>query len=199
MKYKTEVCPNCGSGRIDYASLEASSGTSFLGIGLPEKYYCKNCGYTGSVIIKVDKRKIKKMKFKNFNYKKFTPVKERETRKIEVMKPVFTLTVMFFLLIAVLLLFPRYNVTRDAVEFDNNIVGATTITNIPKGTVTSIETESEPVTYITMETRNIDEIDQALGLENTIGFIVPLFFLFLVIGFSVLALSSHWERLKLFY
>ena len=58
MKFKTEICPNCGSEKIDYASLEAGSGTSFLGIGLPEKYYCKNCGYAGSVILKVDRRKI---------------------------------------------------------------------------------------------------------------------------------------------
>ena len=197
MKFKTEICPNCGSEKINYASLETSSGTTFIGIGLPEKYYCKNCGYTGSVILKVDRRKIKKMKFKNFNYKK-KKVKHRHTRKPEIMKPILTLTVLFFFITAVLLLFPKHDVSIEETKFIPSDFGMMTIEEMPKGTVISIEPELETITYMTTENKKIEEIDNALGLENTVGYIIPLFFLFLVTGFLVLGLSAHWKRIKLF-
>ena len=102
------------------------------------------------------------------------------------------------MLTAVFLLFPRYNLTTGRAEFDSNIIGATTISPSMEEP-TTIGTETQPIQVIEIETRGIDEIDQALGLQNTIGFIVPLSFLFLVLGFLVLILSSHWERMKLFY
>lgn len=46
------ICPKCGSARIIYAG--TSTGTPYG--STDQRYYCKDCGYRGSLIIDVDER-----------------------------------------------------------------------------------------------------------------------------------------------
>lgn len=194
-KFKIKVCPNCGSPDIDYASLESDSGKEFLGIGIPEKYYCKNCGYTGSVILEVDKRKLKNIKFKNINFKKKTKtrrvkIKKHNVRRVELMKPVFVLTVLFFLITSIFFLIP---VIKNNNQMPNSIkIG---LSETVKGDYKNSQNES---TYEKTDISRVREISNALGLENSVGFLTPLFFLFFTLALIILGFSAHLERLKLF-
>ena len=198
--YMVKVCPNCGSTNIDYASLEEGSGKEFLGIGLPEKYYCKDCGYTGSVILEVDKRKLKDIKFKKINFKKQHKEKARkekkkkhEVRKVELMKPVFALTVLFFILTSLVFLTP---IVKNQQHQGTGGFIQTSITQTSK-----TENQSNPNPYTKYEKTDVSKVEgisNALGIESAVGFLTPLFFLFFTIALIILGLSAHWERIKLF-
>ncbi len=184
-KFKVKVCPNCGSTNIDYANLEAGAGTGFLGIGLPEKYYCKNCGYTGSVILEIDKRKLKDIKFKNINYKK-TKRKKHKVRNPELMKPLFALTALFFIITAVFFLIPEIKTSSMK---PNSI----TANYSQQGGQTVPETK-----YVAGDVEKIRGVSTATGIEQATGFLVPLFFMFFTLAIILLGISAHWEKIKIF-
>ena len=198
--YMVKVCPNCGSTNIDYASLEEGSGKEFLGIGLPEKYYCKDCGYTGSVILEVDRRKLKDIKFKKINFKKQhkekskVKKKKHEVRNVELMKPVFVLTVLFFLLTSLVFLSP---VVKSQNQQGTGGFIQTSITQTSK--TNNQKNNTNPYTqYEKTDVTKVKGISNALGIESAVGFLTPLFFLFFTIALVILGLSAHWERIKIF-
>ena len=55
------ICPECGSNRIEYASTMVESG-SFIGIGLPQMFNCKDCKYKGPLVVEIDKEDAKRYK-----------------------------------------------------------------------------------------------------------------------------------------
>lgn len=48
------VCPNCGSPEIQYATTSGGTTAGIIGMGVPQLYYCRKCGYQGSVIIETE-------------------------------------------------------------------------------------------------------------------------------------------------
>jgi len=186
MKYKVRVCPNCGSTNIDYANLETEAGRGFLGIGIPERYYCKDCGYVGSVILEVDRRKLKNMKFKKINYKKQKIKRKHRIRRTELMKPVFAITALFFIITSVFFLVPEIKTGNTSTKWITVNYNATGGQTIPEKKYTAGDIEK------------IREVSTATGIQQTTGFLVPLFFMFFTIAIVVLGISAHWERIRLF-
>jgi len=97
---KVFLCPRCGSRNIDYASISSASQT-FLGLGLPELFYCKDCGYLGPLVIEIDSKG--ERHYKQFVKRRKKP-SENEIKsrgKHSVIRPVFLAVLLFFFVSAV--------------------------------------------------------------------------------------------------
>lgn len=191
------VCPNCGSPRIDYASLRKRSG-AILGLGVPEQYYCLRCGYVGSVVVSIPRDKLKKVKFKPKQIKKI-----RTEKTAEILEPVFVGVVLIFLVLAIFLLIPKYDIIKEtevSLNFTPQQMGSvTSIVYVPPPT--QIEENGGRTaygTYWVIRNASISNIDRAFGYENVLGFLTPFFFLFFVLGFLILMIYSHWHRINFF-
>jgi hypothetical protein len=186
-----KVCPNCGSSEIDYASLQTGSG-EMVGIGLQAKYYCPKCGYCGSVILEMNEKQRNESKFSKQIYH------SGHHRSVEAMKPVFTMTLILFMITAVVLLVPKYEINKEP-----SVVSPDTshsITYLPVRVSDSIMGGNYTYTIIEAENTQaiISSVDSALGLMNVSGFLVPAFFLFFVSGMITLMIMNHYRRAKIF-
>ena len=179
-----KVCPNCGSCEIDYASMRTDSG-GVVGIGVSERYYCPDCGYKGSVILEVaDDAKCP--------VRKPYHEKKRE-RSAEVLKPVYVMVLLLFLLTAVVLMIPKYDLSKEKIPAKLDVSRSTEGIYEPR-TVTIIDT---PVTIIQAEPSKLEYIDGAMGIKADL--LVQLFYMFFVTGFIALMICSHWKRVKIFW
>lgn len=197
MKTK-KVCPNCGSIEIDYASMRSDSG-SLVGIGLAEKYYCPNCGYRGSVILKMTPSQIKKHRFSKKPWHS-KPGRKEGYKSVEVIKPVFITVLLLFFFMAFILMIPRYEIASEQEVFEINQFGS--VTYLPDGKEILITEQGEYVKqgqkYLKVSESSFVYIEDATGLKNVGGFLVPAFFMFFLSGFFILMIYSHWHRVKFF-
>ncbi len=197
MKVKeVEVCPNCGSPRVEYAATEARSG-ALLGIGIPEQYYCKDCGYTGSIILEVPKSAIGNINFRRIRKGRSMPIGPKST---EVLKPIYTAVLLVFMFTIFLFLIPRYEVLSGYSGQSTSQLGTSTtqIVTIPTAYKQNQPASQAPgVSYIAVKESALDYVDRALGSD--IGtFVVPLFFILFLSGFIMLMIASHWYRIRMF-
>lgn len=184
-----KVCPNCGSPDINYASLQSGSG-EMVGIGLPEKYYCPKCNYCGSVILEMNEKQSKGAKFSGKPY-------HSHHRSVEAMKPVFTMTLILFMITAAVLLIPKYDIGKELSSVPHET--SHSITYLPTQVPDSITGNNYTYTIIEAENTQavISSINSAIGASN-VGFLVPAFFLFFISGIMALMLMNHYRRLKIF-
>lgn len=213
-KKELMICPNCGSPRIDYASLERRSG-AIIGIGIPEKYFCKKCGYLGSIVIEVNRNDFRKIKKKFGKVSRKTILKasksllrrkQKELRaktSTEVLKPAFTGTLVVFFVIAIFFLFPRYEVLKGPIpENLSATAGSSTIIGIsPQERM--VWTENQTVTtgfnlYLVIQNTSIIDLDRALGIGGLSAFLVPVFFLIFLAALIAIMIFSHWHRVRFF-
>ena len=196
---RIKVCPNCGSGDINYSSLERDSG-DLVGIGISGKYYCQNCGYHGSLILSMSKKgRTQARRAHKFKRKFKEPKLSFHKREHEAIRTVTTLTIVFFLMVTAVLMIPQYDLSGEANQFDpypfesrspdiqETAIGDNELVSLPSGQ--SYEQVREP---------SIRAIENALGTGQTTGTLVPLFFLFFVGMVLVLGIFANWHRFQLF-
>jgi predicted RNA-binding Zn-ribbon protein involved in translation (DUF1610 family) len=209
IKKPVKVCPNCGDPNIEYASVMRESAVTITGFGLPEVYYCKNCGYEGSVILEVDKRDLKKIKFPH----KIKKIKMNDKRSAEIMRPVFVVCILLFFIAAVVFFMPASLAQQPALAPENVIIIGdeqilfdiptqtqpligTIVGEIPVGDMTRIEAETAEgvyYVYITPDDRVVD-VQKATGIASITGFMFPLFLIFFVLGMLALMVYSQLTR-----
>ncbi len=172
------VCPNCGSREIEIASL---TGAGMVGLGLPEKYYCHNCGYLG-LPLEVTESQYKKLKF--------TPKKIRKPRMTKTLKEaqefvrvVLVLTVLAFFAFSVFLFMPGQESTY-----------------YPPQKITGEPAKQPQFTWQAFATPDTEEQDvsRATGLASVQAFLLPMFLLFFTLGMLAMGIYSHWHRMRLF-
>jgi hypothetical protein len=194
------VCPNCGSPDINYASLERRSG-AIIGIGIPEQYYCKNCGYTGSVILEIPKTALK-----HVNFKRFSRVKRRkryvDEKSTEVLRPIYVGVLLVFLATALIFMFPTYEVFSSyegQIDITKLASSSERVMVLPTTWGESQGTAQQPgLIYVAVKNSPLNDIDRALGTGGMVGFLTPLFFLLFLGGFLMLMIASHWHRIRMF-
>ncbi len=181
-KEKILVCPKCGSSNIEYASLDVRSG-EIVGLGVPEKYYCRDCGYVGSIAIEIEKTKTGKLKKRKIKARKV------KTLTVEELKPVYTAVIILFLIASIGLMLPKYEVKPKAVQGET----ITAIMNFSKP-------KEKPITQklLIAKPSSIQEISRAIGYPSISGILLPSFLLVFISGLVVLMLLTYVERLKKF-
>lgn len=194
-----EVCPHCGSTDVEYASMVEEPGT-ITGFGLPEKYFCKRCGYRGSVILEMSKNDIRRT---NFSKKLWVNKNEKiDYRSVEIFKPVFITISIVFLITSFMLLVPAYDFSVEPIS-EINYTQLGSITTLPSGKEIYIMKSGEKYVpygekYLKLSESPFTYVENALGLKNVQGFLVPVFFLFFISGLFVLMIYSHWHRIRFF-
>lgn len=200
---KAKVCPNCGSAEIEYASLDKRSGT-LVGLGIPEKYFCKNCGYEGGVILEIDKSKLKKIKFP---HKKFASFRGPQ---FDFAKPILIFCLFAFIMASLFLVMPRQKTTVSSFEtgpenitvkvgnqnFDILYGTKSTITGtIPNGGITIESRPTETgmeIKIITLNETNL--LQEVAGLNNITGWLVYMLLIFFVIGITAILMYMNWHK-----
>lgn len=197
---KAKVCPNCGSPEIEYASLDKRSG-SIIGFGIPEKYFCKDCSYTGSVILEVDSARLKKMKFPK---KKMNPYKLKYDAAT---KPILIFCLFAFVLASIFIAMPRQKITTSSFEtgagnlsitigdksYDilygtkSTVTGAVgnaqiTITGEPKG-------NGMQITIKTMNETSL--LEEMSGISSVTGWLVSVLLMFSIFGILFMLYLTH--------
>ena len=175
MKKTFLVCPNCGSRDIEIESL---TGAGIVGLGLPEKYYCHNCGYSG-IPLEVTESQYKKLEFKP---KKVRP--PRRTKKVkeaqEFVRTVLVLVFLAFFALSVFILLPGQT-SPQAQQIR---------TSPPEGTQSWQAFVTGP--------QEEQDVSRATGLAMVQAFLLPVFLLFFTLGLLALGIYSHWHRMLLF-
>lgn len=186
-----------------------------IGIGIPEKYFCKKCGYLGSVIIEVSRDDFEEIEKRFGNISRKTILKasksllrrrqeqSRAKTSAEVLKPAFTGTILVFFVIAILFLYPRYEVLKGPIPENLSVTaGSTTIIGIsPQERV--MWTENQTVAtgfnlYLIIQNSSIIDLDRALGIGGLSAFLLPLFFLVFLGALIAIMIFSHWHRVRFF-
>lgn len=198
MVQEIKLCPNCGNPDIDYASLEQRSG-AIIGIGIPEQYYCPRCGYFGSIVVEVPMDELKKVEFHPIK----KAIRVRSEKSSAILEPVFVTTLLIFFTVAFFFILPKYNILNiQPAGFVNLSEMGSTGSNVMIISTSFQENATTfgplGITYIVASNTSVIDIDRALGLQNVSGFLVPLFFLFLIVGMLILAVDSHWHRVRFF-
>jgi len=199
------VCPNCGSPEIEYASMMRESTISIAGFGLPEKYYCKGCGYEGSVILEMPADKVGKVKFHNKPVK--IPMPDKAS--VEIVKPVFMMVVFLFFAVTVFMAFnpvnfgeepdqPEYytilgeKVLAEEIELPLRDLGTMKMPGIKKE-MHFLETAEGELLVAVYDVDLID-IGSATGTGMVKGFTFDLFMTIFISGLLVLLIAHHWQR-----
>ncbi|GEM_PF-604165 len=170
------VCPNCGSKNIDPISL---TGAGITGFGLPDKYYCNNCGYTG-IPLEVTKRQYEKLEFKP---KRYTKRKKKVKEESDFVRAVVVLTILVFFALSVFVFFPG----PEQAPAENRITPVTEQeSSIPKWEL-----------FVNPRTEDQD-VSRATGISSVQAFALPIFLLVLTVGVLSLGIYSHWHRMRLF-
>lgn len=100
------ICPSCGSRRIQYASTMAESG-SFVGLGLPEMFYCKDCKYKGPIVVEIDAGGEKRYKQYIKKHRKIPEKQHKMKRDFDALRAVFVSVLVMFFIVSALLLIPQ--------------------------------------------------------------------------------------------
>ncbi|MFW5902335.1 MAG: hypothetical protein ACOCTT_00395, partial [archaeon] len=181
-----KVCPKCGSPRIDFASMNTKSIGTVIGLGTPNKYYCKDCGYEGLIRIEASAEEIERMKDETRKrLRKEEKIKRKKTPLI--LKPLSIVLILGFLITAIFIAM--------------NPIGTETSSYIPIGQ----RMEEEPLNVTEEKEANLMEepydiypetesIRRATGI-TIIGFLVPLFIIFFLIGLLVYLIWYYLERI----
>jgi len=196
---KNLVCPNCGSNQIDYGSLTIGATKTITGLGIPQMYYCPECGYEGPVILEIDQKHMKKTKFPRKKFK----TKILGKHSIEVLRPIFTIVIMVFILITTLAFIPlkesklyTENLTPLPANYlEGKEIVSIEMTEMPQfdGQVL-VEKIDTGETVIEVKENVPPEFDIKLGTESVHTFIWPLFMIIFVLGFIGLMIAKHYER-----
>lgn len=172
---------------------------AIVGLGIPQQYFCKDCGYTGSIILEVPKSAVHVIDFKRIRRRRNTPVHERST---EILRPIYTTVLLIFAFAAVLFLIPKYEVFSS---YDGTVdISKLGSSYQPIYTVPTTVSENQPavqqpgISYISVRESAINDLDRAMGGSGVLGFTTPLFFLLFIAGFLMLMIASHWYRIRMF-
>ncbi|MEM3412069.1 MAG: TFIIB-type zinc ribbon-containing protein [archaeon] len=172
-----KVCPNCGSTEIEYASLDKRSG-EFVGIGVPQKYFCKNCGYTGSVIIETKKYFRRKPKILDY---------EAKTWEKSSISRIFVFSILFFLAASLVFLGYQKETSTEKVEGLLKILnvsepkqGSLTILPMQKGYLVYKETGEK--LYVPAKAIPWYLSTTSFGYGAFLDIFIPFFFMFFVAG-----------------
>jgi len=190
---KVLICPVCGSRRIDYASLYPESG-EIVGLGIPEKYYCPDCGYKGPVAIEVYEKEVKNARKQIL--KKRIARKKEAPRHVEILKPVFTVIILLFFITAFAMMIPHYKIKRTTPEAIGYNLG--TSTELQEYQNTAVKTAAPPIITVDYENSSMKQISNAIGFPTLASILFPLFMIFFTAGFLVLMIYSHGKRLEMF-
>ena len=200
-----EVCPNCGSSNIEYATTMRESTISIAGFGLPEKYYCKNCGYEGSVILEMPQSKVGRAPFP----RKHVKIEMPDRGSVEVLRPVFATSVLVFFVVCALFFFtaayfvgpeeePEYftimgeKVSPVEIEQPLQEIGSVTIPGISQEIVFK-ETPSGQM-LVAVVNVSMFSLGTATGIQGVTGFTFSLFIMVFFAAFVVLMVLHHWKR-----
>ena len=209
------VCPACGSSAIEYASMVKESGSAITGFGLPEQYFCKNCTYAGSVVLEIDKNKLSRLSFPYVKTKTRSTLfrHDLQPRTAWLYKPIFLIVIVLFLTLTIALLTPTqvnqvaqeqyftfqgHNATITVSGQPIVVLPVKNTISVPLTTGGYAVISTQPITpketsvYIAVYNQTITSaLHKATGLDNTTGFLVDLFFLFLAIGILVAMAASY--------
>ncbi len=190
---KALICPKCGSRNIDYASLHPESG-EIVGLGIPEKYYCSDCGYTGSIIIELDEKNLKTTKVKLL--KKEWKTRRRRASHVEILKPVFAVVILFFLLTTFAMVIPKYKIEKAQPQTNFFEIGS--IKGLEQTNKETITSKTTPILVVSVQNSSISQVAEAIGFPSIASFLFPLFLIFFTAGLFILMIYSHGQRLKMF-
>ena len=196
---KDLVCPNCGSEQIDYSSLTIGSTKTIIGLGIPEMYFCPDCGYEGPVIMEIDQKHLKEVHFprKKFKARKF------DKHSADILKPIFTIVILVFVLITALAFIPNNNTryySEDLTPLPDNYLDGKEVVEFHLAEMPQfdgavlVEKIDTGETIIEVQEPEPPELDVKLGTESVHSFIWPLFMTIFVIGFIGLMIAKHYER-----
>lgn len=180
-----QVCPKCGSPRIDYASMDTRSVRTVIGLGTPNKYYCKDCGYEGMIKIKTSidgaeriKEDARKKKAKEKEEKKKTPV---------ILKPLSIILIIGFLITAIFIaMTPIETETTPYIPFGRSIEEEPLNLTEEESDLLEEPLEAQPDT---------EPVRRATGI-TIIGFLVPMFIIFFLVGLLVYMIWYYMERIS---
>jgi uncharacterized integral membrane protein len=185
------------------------STAAIAGLGLPEEYYCKKCGYQGSIILEVDRKSWRKGKY-TFRTRPYVPPKLWDKKTVELAKPVFSVMMLLFFAVLVLLVIPMSKVENPVIKqigsyqviptLDGEkvplVLGSTLATplNYPTLPLFSKEIAGLTNTYWTAGgNATMSPLERAIGI-NVLGFVFPLFITFFMIGILAILIYSHLHR-----
>ncbi len=196
-----QICPECGSPRIEYASLDTRATGTITGLGAPEVYYCKDCGYEGSIKLKVPVDQLKEHQKEKLSQKKRSKTKEKK-KKADALKPIFTLTVLLFLAAAVL----TATVGRRSTEAATGAVNQTNYPMIQENPLYQLNqtegTGETPEKKITGggygNQTSLKMVSRGTGLEEVTGYLFPMFVIFFSIGIFSYMIWTYGHKLEHF-
>lgn len=180
---KVQICPKCGSPRLGYASMDTRSVKTIIGLGAPEKYYCKDCGYEGSVKLEVPISEIGGIKPQELRKRR-----EEKKKKPYILKPIF-ITVIIAFLIATALITLR---GVDTTNVGSDLKGVPSYSSEELNVSPSQEIGSgTPGNYT-----GVEDVSESTGIQESTGFMFPMFIIFLFVGLLVYMIWFYSFRVK---
>jgi|GEM_PF-1719938 len=189
-----QVCPDCGSPRLEYASMDTRSVKTIIGLGAPNKYYCKDCGYEGSVKLEAPVSEIEEMRPKDSKTQERERIeREREGKKApetpSVLKPISIILILGFLITAVFVALTP--IRREALPYYGG--EPETLTN---ETLNLTEEREDPYLREPWEEHpETEPVRRATGIQMVTGFLVPLLIIFFLVGLLVYLIWYYANRL----
>ncbi len=197
-----QVCPECGSPRLEYASMDTRATGTITGLGAPEVYYCEDCGYEGSIKLEMPVSQLDKPQIEKLKERKTKKETKEGKKKSDVLKPIFTTVILLFLVAAVLTMI-RGRVTRtgEAGAFNQSGYpmiqsGSLNLSNqsqVNLSTQEQVITEGGPGNFTQLE-----KVSRGVGLEESVGLFFPMFMVFLFIGLFVYMIWMYGYRIEHF-
>lgn len=189
-----QVCPECGSPRLEYASMDTRSTKTITGLGAPEVYYCKDCGYEGSVklempINQLEEKDIDKIK------RRTTDKSYKKKRKPDVLKPIFSTVIVLFLVAAVF--------TALSGVGRSNTLDKTSKIGYPQYTsnFSTQEKGGEDRQIVSEGPENqtgLQMVSRGSGIGKTTSFLFPIFIIFLFLGLFSYMIWTYGYRIQHF-
>lgn len=192
-----QVCPDCGSPRLEYASMDTRATGTITGLGAPEVYYCKNCGYEGSIKVEMPISQLSEEKIEKIKKKK--RVDKEKKKKPDILKPIFTTVIILFLIAAILTAFVGNRGQTQEPEDTINVQGYPQYTiNDSKNLKDSNYTGGSRIAESPGNQTSLKMVSRGTGIEEATGFFLPMFIIFLFIGLFTYMIWSYGHRIEHF-
>lgn len=197
-----QACPKCGSPRLNYASMETGATGTITGLGAPGVYYCKDCGYEGSIKLHIPVNELNKDQIKKIKKRKPKKKTAKGKKKSDIMKPIFVTSILLFLVAATLATlsgaFPiaSSRTPIDRTGFPEIEETPTNLTNVTQETIYPEEPAITPEAHENYS--ELAAISRGAGIETTVGLVFPIFIIFFFIGLFVYMIWFYGYKLEHF-
>ncbi|MBI1973361.1 TFIIB-type zinc ribbon-containing protein [Candidatus Micrarchaeota archaeon] len=188
------VCPNCGSRDIQYASMRQDAPRVFVGIGLPEVYYCPDCGYEGGVVLEMNASSRGKGRFPNKPLRLVTPTLPNRP-DVETVKPAFTIVVLVFFVFTAF-----FFANRPAqLAYEQPTTNTTSLANsrsdfLPQLFEKLAVEQEPPIITGPPAAGNFYSIVGEAGISSSAGIMVSLLLIALMVAFAGVMIGHHYQR-----